>query len=106
MTKPIHDDLIRYFDGVLATNIGSIEHAFWRTEHKDTNREWWSVEERRLLRDDFMKRRARIGMGLHWMRREGWAEVVMYQHADGPHPYWRLTRKGRAELRRRKRADP
>jgi hypothetical protein len=87
VTKPIHDDLLRYFDGVLATTIEAMDNHFAETR---------AVQ----------YRRARLGMGLHWMRRQGWAEIVMYQHADGPHPYWRLTRKGRAELRRRKRADP
>jgi hypothetical protein len=95
MTKPIHDDLLRHFDGVLATTIDAIEVETWA--RYDT------VNQRLLARNH---RRARIGMGLHWMRRQGWTEIVMHQHADGPNPYWRLTRKGRAELRRRKRADP
>lgn len=105
MSAQLHNDLFLHLGGCSATTIEAIEQERWRVEHEDTPEEHALEDERRRDRDAFMRRCSQIGMGLHWLRRRGWAEITMvWQLRDDvlvQHPYWRLTPLGRAECKRR-----
>lgn len=101
----VHDDLFRHLGGCSATTIEAIEQERWRAEHEGMPDEFAVLADRRRDRDEYMRRRSQIGMGLYWLRRQRWAEITMvWQLRNGvlaQHPYWRLTPLGRAECKRR-----
>jgi hypothetical protein len=99
--KPIHDQLLRHLVRVMATTIDAIAQEQWIEENGVVaflEHPTMASADRAIVADN---RRAKIGMGLHWLRRKRWAEITMIRHADGLHPYWRLTPLGRAACRRR-----